>query len=290
MRLFLLTALAMLAFAANSLLNRLALEGGLAGPADFAALRLLAGALALALMVAARGGGLRAALGRRARTTGAGALALYMLGFSFAYVTLPAGLGALILFGGVQITMFAGALLAGEAVPARRWTGAALAFAGLTWLLWPGAADAPDPLGAALMAAAALGWGIYSLAGRGAEPPLVATAANFLWALPVGVLAWLLLPGQMSVAGAVLAVTSGAVTSGAGYALWYAVLPRLPAALAGVAQLTVPVIAMAGGALLLAEPLGARALAAAALVLGGVGLSALPARRAARPAAAGPGR
>ncbi len=274
MQLILLTALTMIAFAANSVLNRMALAGGDIGPAEFAAIRLAAGAAVLLALVLARGGRLPAD-GLRARAVGAGALALYMLGFSFAYVSLDAGLGALILFGGVQVTMFAGGLWGGERPSARRWVGAGVAFAGLVWLMWPGGGVAPDPLGAALMAAAALGWGIYSLAGRGAAAPLAMTAANFLYALPVALLVLLLLPsaGPVTAWGAGLAVLSGAVTSGLGYALWYSVLPRLQASAAAVAQLTVPVIAMAGGVALLGEGVTLPLVMAAAVVLGGVALS-----------------
>jgi drug/metabolite transporter (DMT)-like permease len=272
MRLFLLTALTMLAFAANSILNRMALQDGATGPAAFAAIRLVAGALALWALVAWRGGGWRPLW----QAGGAASLALYVLGFSFAYVSLPAGVGALILFGGVQITMFAGALILQEPVPARRWAGAALAFGGLVWLLWPIGGAAPDPAGAALMAAAALGWGIYSLLGRGATNPLRATAGNFVFAAPLGLLTLALLPDTATARGAALAVISGALTSGCGYALWYAVLPRLGAARAAVAQLTVPVIAAAGGLLLLAEGVSLRFALSALLVLGGVLLAALP--------------
>ncbi len=278
MRLVLLTALVMVAFAANSVLNRLALAEGDIGPAAFAAVRLGAGAAVLVAL--ARLGGGRVPVLAPGRAVAAAALALYMLGFSFAYLWLDAGLGALILFGGVQITMFAGAVLAGERVPARRWAGAALAFGGLVWLLWPGGAGAPDPAGAALMAAAAFGWGVYSLVGRRAKDPLAETAANFVVALLPG-LAALALAGDLAGAtptGIAAAVLSGAVTSGLGYALWYAVLPRLQASQAAVAQLTVPVIAIAAGAVLLAEAPTARMLMAGAVVLGGIWISLLRGR------------
>lgn len=275
MRLFLLTALTMLAFAANSILNRMALEDGTTGPAAFAAIRLVAGALCLWALVAWRGGGMRPLW----QPGGAASLALYVLGFSFAYVSLPAGVGALILFGGVQITMFAGALILRETVPARRWAGAALAFGGLVWLLWPAGGAAPDPWGGALMAAAALGWGIYSLLGRGATDPMGATAGNFVFAAPLGLIVLAVLPDTATAQGAVLAVLSGAVTSGCGYALWYAVLPRLGSTRAAVAQLCVPVIAAAGGLLLLGEGISLRFAMASALVLGGVLLAALPPAR-----------
>ncbi|MCH9825176.1 MAG: DMT family transporter, partial [Alphaproteobacteria bacterium] len=195
------------------------------------------------------------------------------IGFSFAYLSLDAGLGALILFGGVQITMFAGALLRGESVPTMRWIGAGFAFAGLSFLMWPNG-TAPVPLlGAGLMLGAALGWGIYSLLGAGAADPLGATARNFLWATPLGLLPAFFMWDGMSPIGALLAVLSGAVTSGLGYALWYRVLPELPASVAAVAQLTVPVIALAGGIVFIGEEMTWRFLVAALMVLGGVVLS-----------------
>lgn len=279
MRLFLLTSLTMLAFAANSLLNRMALEDGATGPAAFAAIRLVSGALCLWLIVLMRNGGPRPVW----HAGGAASLALYVLGFSFAYVTLPAGVGALILFGGVQITMFAGALILRESVPARRWAGAVLAFGGLVWLLWPAGVSAPDPLGAGLMAAAAFGWGIYSLLGRSATDPLRATAGNFVFAVPFGVVLFAVIPDGASAQGVLLAVVSGAVTSGCGYALWYSVLPHLGASRAAVAQLCVPVIAALGGLALLGEGLGLRFAMASALVLGGVLLASMPAPRKALP-------
>lgn len=271
MKLFALVALVMIAFAANSVLNRVALVDGTTGPAAFALLRLASGALALVILARLRSG----VLPWRApgRVWGALALALYVLGFSFAYVTLAAGTGALILFGGVQITMFLGALWQREAVPQARWIGAGVAFAGLLVLLWPLGAAMPDPIGAVLMAVAAIGWGIYSLLGRGSGDPLGSTAVNFALALPVGLLCFLALPDPITPSGAGLAIASGAVTSGLGYALWYSVLPRLAASVAAVAQLTVPVIAAAGGLVFLAEPPSLRFGLASALVLGGVALS-----------------
>ncbi len=269
MRVFLLSALTMVAFAANSVLNRLALDAGEAGPASFAAIRLISGAVMLALLVAARGGGVKWRVG----WAGPAALVLYMLGFSFAYVSLPAGVGALILFGGVQVTMFAGALIGGDVVPMRRWLGAGVSFAGLCYLMWPSGGAAPDLWGAGLMVAAALGWGLYSLIGRGVRDPLAVTAASFLWAAPVAVLVWLIRPDASSMAGLWLAVLSGAVTSGLGYALWYHVLPGLGATRAAVAQLSVPVIAIAGGALLLGEAVSLRVVLASLLVLGGVAIA-----------------
>lgn len=279
MRLFLLTALTMIAFAANSVLNRMALAGGSIDAMSFGTIRLIAGAVTLAALSLALRGGLR--LGGTGRIAGVGALLLYMYGFSGAYTVLDAGLGALILFGVVQITMFAGSLLEREAIPLRRALGAALAFAGLVWLLWPGAGPQVSVAHGLMMAAAGLGWGIYSLAGRRSTDALQGTAANFVLAAPLGLLLGFALPSEglrLGPEGIALAVLSGAVTSGLGYALWYRVLPGLPSSSAAVAQLTVPVIAMAGGVLLLGETLGLPLVLAGLVVLGGVALSVLPVR------------
>lgn len=280
MRLFVLTALTMVAFAANSVLNRFALADGAMGPASFAAVRLLAGAAVLAALVAAR----RAARPRLGARTVAGVLGLsaYMLGFSYAYVTLDTGVGALILFGGVQVALFAAALALGERVGPARWLGMAIALAGLAVLLWPAGTLRPDVLGAGLMATAALGWSVYTLAGRGETDPLGATAVNFVLAAPLGVLAALLWPDGASVRGVVLAAVSGGATSGLGYALWYHVLPRLETTVAAVAQLTAPVIAAAGGIALLGEPLTLRFALATLSVLGGVALTVVAPSRPGR--------
>lgn len=277
MRLFLLVALTMVAFAANSVLNRWAVGPGHIGAVEFACLRLLAGAVTLAMLVLWRRGAL-VWPGRQGRLAGVLGLSAYLVGFSLAYRGLDAGTGALVLFGMVQVTMFVGALLAREAVPLSRWGGAVLALGGLALIAVPGAV-APAFGALALMALAGIGWGVYSLAGRGAADPLVATAWNFLLALPVvlplGLVSGLDRPDMIGVA---LAAVSGAVTSGLGYALWYGVLPRLGAARAAVAQLSVPVIAALGGAALLAEVPGLRFWLASGLVLGGVALASLPQR------------
>jgi drug/metabolite transporter (DMT)-like permease len=278
MRLFWMTALAMAAFAANSVLNRMAVAQYGMDPLDFAVLRLLSGAVVLALLVLMRGKTVWP--GWAGRGPGVIGLLVYLFGFSLAYVDLAAGIGALILFGMVQVTMFGGAVLARENVPLLRWLGAGLAFGGLVWLVSPaGQAVAVQP--ALLMAAAGIGWGIYSLAGRGALDPLAATAANFCLAVPVMLIValWRLDFAALTVAATLLAVLSGAVMSGMGYALWYAVVPQLGASRAGVAQLSVPVLAAVAGALLLCEPLTWRFAVAAVLVLGGVGLASFGRRR-----------
>lgn len=277
MRLFLLTSLTMIAFAANSVLNRMGLLQEGMTPTDFATIRLLSGALVLgALSIGLRGGIVFA--GHR-RIWAVGSLLLYVFGFSLAYAALDAGLGALILFGTVQVTMFAGAWMSGEPVPSSRWAGAALAFGGLCWLLWPGASGyTVSTWHAGLMILAGIGWGIYSLVGRQSEDALIATAANFLLAVPVGLVVVAMSPNALSfmdlLAGGIgLAVLSGAVTSGLGYALWYSLLPELKAGRAAVAQLSVPVIAIAGGFVFLREVPSISFLAAAGVVLGGVALS-----------------
>jgi drug/metabolite transporter (DMT)-like permease len=277
LRLFLLTALAMTAFAANSILNRAALAGGLIDPASFAAIRTVAGAAVLAGLARAMRRGLPPR--RPARLAGAAALATYMLGFSFAYTALDAGTGALILFGGVQAAMLGGALALREAVPPRRWLGVAIAMAGLAALTAPATGAVPTPAPAALMLLAAAGWGAYSLIGRGAGDPIAATAAHFVLAVPLVLALLAFLAPAATPAGVALAVLSGGVTSGLGYALWYAVIPGLGAGRAAAAQLTVPVIALAAGALLLGEALTLPLTLAAAVILAGVALAVLPGRR-----------
>ena len=277
MKRFLLTGLTMVAFAANSILNRFALADATIDPASFAALRVASGALVLWGLVALRQR--KWALWSSSRPVGAVALATYMVGFSFAYISLGAAVGALILFGGVQVVMFAGALLAREPIGAFKALGATIAFAGLVWLLWPSGGAAPDLTGAGLMIAAAVGWGIYSLRGRGSTDPTGDTAANFIFAVPLALLALCAtLPATLSPTGIALAVTSGVVMSGFGYALWYSVLPRLPSATAAVAQLSVPIIAALGGIVLLGEALSLRFLISSALVLGGIAISLVPRR------------
>ncbi len=273
MRLFLLTALTMTAFAANSILNRLAVDSGTIDPASFAVLRVAAGALVLALLVRWRGRSLPLLVPRR--FIGAGSLVLYMIGFSAAYLTLDAGLGALILFGVVQITIFVLASLRGAPPQLRQIVGAAIAFGGLAWVLSPSETVVVDPAGVAFMAAAGVGWAVYTLAGRSEPDALAGTAANFCMALPPVLLAPLILGGEpvVSLTGAAFAVLSGAVTSGLGYALWYSVVGRFSPAMAAIVQLAAPVIALIAGVLLLGEVASLRLVAGAVLVLGGIALS-----------------
>ena len=275
MRLFLSDRLTMCAFAANSILTRLAIDSGASDPAGFAVVRVFSGALVLAALVFLRSGTLP--LRNRRRVAGAGSLSLYMIGFSLAYLTLDAGLGALILFGVVQITMFAVTSVTGNSPSPRQIAGASIALAGLAYVLWPSGAVQVSPAGATLMAAAGIGWAIYSLVGRSEPDALAGTAANFVVALPVTALALLATGGawQMTAAGYLLAALSGGVTSGMGYALWYRVLPQLAPTTAAVVQLSVPILAILGGVVLLGEIASLRLILGAALVLGGIALAVL---------------
>jgi len=268
-RLLLLTACAMLAFAGNSLLCRLALKGGHADPAAFTLIRIASGAAVLWFTLRQRrveriGGSWTSAL----------ALFVYAIAFSFAYTELNAGTGALLLFGAVQVSMLLAALMAGERLGPVQGLGLALAVAGLVYLVLPGLA-APSPEGAVLMVAAGVAWGIYSLRGRRAGDPVAATAGNFLRAVPLAILATLLTVSRLEVdtMGWALALASGVLTSGLGYVIWYAALKGLTATRAAIVQLSVPVIAAIGGVLLLSEPLTARLVLASCVILGGVALA-----------------
>lgn len=268
MRTVLLTALAMLAFAANSILCRLALQNPTIDPASFGSVRLVSGAVALALIVHLLRGQKTPA---RPDWWAAAMLFLYVACFSFAYLYLTAGTGALILFGAVQLTMFLTGLARGERFGPLAWAGFAMAVAGLAFLLAPGV-TAPPLLGGALMAIAGVAWGVYSLRGRGVLNPLQATAANFLRAVPFALAVSVAYAHElrMSSAGVALAVASGALTSGVGYVVWYAALRGLSAMSAATVQLSVPVIAALGGALLLAETITLRLVVASVATLGGI--------------------
>jgi drug/metabolite transporter (DMT)-like permease len=280
-RLVALTALAMLAFATNSLLCRLALQQSSIDPASFGSVRLASGAFVLALIVRARA---QPAAPARADWIAASMLWLYVAAFSFAYVTLPAGTGALILFGAVQLTMFAVWLARGERFAVLAWGGFALASTGLVLLVAPGL-SAPSPVGAALMAAAGLAWGVYSLRGRDAGEPVAATAGNFVRATPLALVmsAATISSLHLTPAGIAWAVLSGALTSGLGYVLWYAALPRLGALRAATVQLSVPPIAALAGVALLGEAMTWRLSLASAAILGGIALVLLARSRAAPP-------
>jgi len=267
-RVALLTALTLGFFAANSLLARAALAGGLADAASFTAVRLGAGALGLAVIVAV----VRRSLPSGGSWGAALALFVYAAAFSLAYLRLAAGPGSLVLFGAVQATMIGWSVLRGARPSRRQWAGVAVALAGLAGLTLPGA-SAPDLLGASLMVTAGVAWGAYSLLGRGAADPLAATAANFargaVLALPLVMFSASSL--HLSPAGIGLASASGALASGVGYSLWYAVLPSLGATRAAVVQLAVPVLTPLAAALLLGEPVTLRLVLAGTAILAGVG-------------------
>jgi drug/metabolite transporter (DMT)-like permease len=282
LRTFTLTAATMIAFAANSLLCRAALRGGAIDPVSFTAIRLASGALILVAITRTGIAGRGDATGVHGSWRSAITLAAYAIAFSYAYLELGAGAGALLLFGSVQLTMITGGLIRGERPSLRQWFGLAVAAAGMVVINLP-SLDAPPPSGAALMIAAGIGWGIYSLRGRGAKRPILATAGNFVRCLPFtvvfGAIA-LAATAHVTTAGVVFAVASGTIASGLGYCLWYAVLPSLGAARAAIVQLSVPVIAAVGAIVLLAEPLRSHVAIGGGIILGGLAL-ALWQRRAA---------
>jgi len=268
-RLLTFTILALLAFAGNSLLCRAALQHTPIDATSFTTIRLASGALVLwGLVQLTR----REASGRGSWPS-AFALFAYAAAFSLAYVNLPTGTGALLLFGAVQTGMIGWGLVKGERFTSVQWLGLGLALGGLVGLLLPGL-SAP-PLGAALlMIAAGLAWSVYSLRGKGAGDPLRVTAGNFMRTVPVALVMSLLFINsvQVDTAGALYAIASGAITSGVGYAIWYTVLPHLRATTAATLQLSVPVIAAVGGILWLGEPLTLRLVLASLAILGGIAL------------------
>lgn len=273
-----LASLAIAAFAGNSLLARAALGDGAMGAAAFSAIRLLAGALILLPVIGRLPG--------RADWPGAMALAVYVAGFSFAYRTIPAGTGALILFAAVQATILLVGHARGEALTRTGWAGLILATAGLVTLLAPGNATV-NPAAGALMALSGAAWGVYTLIGRDAGNATGRTARSFLLAAPL-MLPLLILETSSGVPPVVpspfamlLAVVSGAVTSGLGYVVWYKVIPRLGLATVASVQLATPVVAAVGGAIWLAEPLGWRIVIGGGLVLGGIMLTLAKPRGAA---------
>jgi drug/metabolite transporter (DMT)-like permease len=265
----LLTATAMTAFAANSLLCRLALARTTIDPASFTAVRIVSGALVLWLIVSARG----EQIARAGSWYSALALFAYAAGFSLAYVQLSAATGTLLLFGAVQTTMIGYGWWQGERLLAVQVIGLMLAVAGLVGLLLPGL-SAPPWAASICMLAAGIAWGIYSLRARGSTDPTLTTAGNFLRAVPfAAALSAVTLPqASFDAVGAAYAMASGAVASGLGYAIWYAALRGLKATTAATVQLSVPVIAAVGGVVFLGEAVSGRLLISSAAVLGGIAL------------------
>jgi drug/metabolite transporter (DMT)-like permease len=250
----------------------MALAAGAIDPTSFSSVRILSGAATLWIVTAV--------LRKKSRPAGswisASLLAAYAFGFSYAYVGLTAGTGALILMGVVQATMIVGGIRAGERFSLVQWLGILAAAAGTVYLVLPGVA-APSLSGSLLMAGAGVAWGIYSLRGRGSGDPVTTTTDNFIRAVPLALLLSLVRLADMrgSIDGVILAVISGSVTSGIGYVLWYAALRRLKATQAAIVQLSVPVIAAAGGVAVLSEPISARLVASSIAVLGGIAVAIL---------------
>jgi drug/metabolite transporter (DMT)-like permease len=269
-RTVILTTLAMVAFAGNSLLCRIALRGGHVDAVSFTTLRLAFGALALWLVVRVKGG----------NATGRGnwlsslALFVYAIGFSLAYVTLPLATGALLLFGAVQATMIGYGIWKGERLRPLQMVGLALALGGVIGLMMGGIKEAPSLVGSSLMLAAGVAWGVYSLRGKTGGDPTRVTEGNFWGSVPFAVAFGLCSRGswQADSIGIWCAIASGALTSGVGYAVWYTVLPTLKPSQAATVQLSVPIIGALGGVVLLGEPITLRLILASVAVLGGIAL------------------
>jgi drug/metabolite transporter (DMT)-like permease len=272
MKIFLLTAFALVAFAFNSILCRMALATGEMDAASFTAVRLFSGAVVLAILWSSFSKTQSAA--KSGNWTSAFFLFGYAICFSFAYLGLTAAAGALILFGAVQMTMIGVSIIRGEHPGRLEWIGLAVAGSGLIYLFFPGL-SAPPLLSACLMAAAGIAWGAYTLRGKGSADPLGDTAGNFVRSVPMVAIATLpfLSQADLSTRGVILAVLSGAVASGIGYTVWYTALKHHTATQAAVMQLAVPVIAAFGGVMLLSEALTTRLLIAAALILGGIAMT-----------------
>ncbi len=271
-----LTTAALLAFAANSVLCRLALRDGLIHPIDFTVIRLFSGALMLVGI----------AQWRRPKqfTVGgnwwsAAAMVAYAISFSLAYVRISAGMGALILFFGVQVTMIVGDLRLGRTPLVQERIGLPIALLGLAFLLWPGV-EAPEPMGAGLMALAGVAWGVYSLRGKGTSDAVADTTGNFLRGIAL-VLPLLIFSSNgpsATVRGMMLAIISGAITSGLGYIVWYHVVSRIAPTQAAIAQLLVPLLTAVAGVIVLSETFSLRLLISGTIIASGVALSVFPFR------------
>lgn len=268
--LLLLAVLAIAAFAGNSLLARGAIGSGAIDAGGFTLLRLASGAMVLVPFLKRGGMG-------RADWPGGLSLFVYAACFSFAYIALPAGTGALVLFACVQATIMFVGVARGERLGVAALAGLVLALAGVAWLLAPAASVPEDALAALLMAIAGAAWGIYTLLGRGEGDPARRTAANFAWATPLAIVLYLVVDpsalGSATWSGIGLAVAAGAITSGLGYVVWYAVAPRLGLATVATVQLATPVAAALIAAVTLAEPLTLRLGIAALLIVGGIVLT-----------------
>ena len=276
------TTMALVAFAANSILCRIALREAAVDAATFSTIRIISGAATLLLVTVASG-----TPGVTGSWTSAGLLAAYAVPFSFAYTGLSAGTGALIMFGTVQVTMLAAALRSGERPLMAQWIGLGLALAGLVVLVFPGLMS-PPLTAAVLMVVAGVTWGLYSVRGRGETNPLPDTTGNFVRAVPLVVAVSLVTLPRMHIEarGVALAVASGAVASGLGYVIWYAALRALTGLQSAIVQLAVPVLAAVGGVIFLTETISLRLVLSGVLVLGGIALAILSRERRSRRAEA----
>jgi len=273
MKTILLTTIAMIAFAANSIFCRFALQGTRIDAASFTSIRICSGALVLGILLL---------FGKQKQVKNKGRqkylmpimLTVYAIFFSYAYLKLSTGTGALILFGAVQATMIIFGWFSGERMELLQFAGLALAILGLVYLVSPGL-SAPSPLGASLMTIAGIAWGWYSLLGQKVKNPVTSTAFNFMYSVPIVLAAdfFISTPLLITTKGVAAAVMSGTLASGAGYVIWYAALKKLNSTRAAIVQLTVPVIAAMGGMALLSEPFSTRLFIASVIILSGVGLA-----------------
>jgi drug/metabolite transporter (DMT)-like permease len=262
------TLLALVAFAANSILCRMALGGNNIDASSFTTIRLLAGAIVLMAILKANN---KKSSSSKGNWLSGAMLFVYAITFSFAYMTLSTGTGALILFGSVQITMIFLSLISGNRLHISEWTGVSIAFAGFVYLVLPGVSS-PSVVGFILMTMAGIAWGIYTLKGRGSGNPLADTAYNFLRTMPLVIILTLITVhnAHYTLEGVLLAVLSGAIASGMGYTIWYIALGGLSATQAAVVQLSVPVIAALGGVIFVSEPITLRLTLSGITILGGI--------------------
>ena len=272
---YLLVLLTMLAFSGNAVLTRAALATYNMDPELVLLLRVSSGAITLLFICYLRKYSLKIFSNLHLKT--AAALSLYLVGFSYAFTGLETGIGVLIQFGVVQLVMFASSFLSDQQVPKNKNIGAIIAFTGLIYLLWPSGDFTLDLTSSVLMAIAGMAWGIYSILGKNAVSAISSTTASFLISTPICLLFVLLLPNDSdfswSSTGALLAISSGSITSGIGYALWYYVLPKIPSTNAAVSQLSVPLIAAAGGMIFMQELITLKFVLSCILVLGGIAIT-----------------
>jgi drug/metabolite transporter (DMT)-like permease len=272
MQIILLTVFTLVAFAANSLFCRMALGGELIDPLSFTTIRLVSGTLLL-ILISGFVGESNSVLEKKNSWDSGAALFVYAAAFSLAYISLDTGIGALILFGAVQITMIGAGIRSGERPSPIQWLGLIIALAGLVYLVLPGI-SAPDPLGALLMICSGIAWGIYSIRGKGTITPILSTTANFSRAASLAIISSIIAFSffYAETVGVILAIISGTVTSAIGYILWYKALAGLTTTVASIVQLLVPALASFGGIIVLDEYLSLRLILASILILGGVGI------------------